>query len=693
MSYYLVKDFVHGLDVRRMDETTEPGALIEAKNCVITRGGEIEKRKAFTHVLSVPNYSYGLYAHDAIGGEFHVWGSRVHIPQPGQKFIYHRIRHHWRPRWNPEVESRPAPVPTTRELVKIRAVRYFIKKFFVVAEFDNGDVQSFYGDTIPPEGATIPDDFILEGALVSDDEYVVNDDDPESPSVEPDPYPVGQGRPNAQVLIIRNGEGAAEITSIPVFPQISITGINFVGTENVVETMYAFRSDTASGVPAIPIAEADTANVIVGKIADAINAYVPPAGEENFHAKADNITLHISFADVGEKYNTYWGAIVVSENILLITPRPIVFSGGIAQTEENQPEPTAVLEGAYSPGTDAFVTSKVFQPGRYALQHKDKMFAVGGKTGLLHISATRGPAFWDPSHTGAGFLDFSTSGGRNESTLISLGVFQNTLAIFAGKAIYIWDMKESLDASSERSILHNTGTFAPRSVVEFGNTDIFYLDQTGIRSLQSRELTGEGFSSDIGNPIDDLVIEQVRKLGFFIEIVDGVIEPNDGRYTLAMGNKLFVFSFFAKTKIAAWTEWEVPFIIEELVTDSGHMYARDRTKIYAYGRFPGVADEYDSTKVEAQLPFLSAGKPATAKNLMGFDAAVQGEWLVEMAVDPTQRELLEPIGVIASTTYRHQRIGIVGYSTHGSFKLTHEAPGPAKIGQVVFHYDDGEEPG
>ena len=110
MAYYLVKDFVHGLDTRRMIETTEPGSLIRGRNMVITRGGEIEKRKSFNKIRSLPEQSFGLFV-EAIaeyipesddpsisqtpiqGGTYHVFGSTPGVGT-APKVAYHLARHH-----------------------------------------------------------------------------------------------------------------------------------------------------------------------------------------------------------------------------------------------------------------------------------------------------------------------------------------------------------------------------------------------------------------------------------------------------------------------------------------------------------------------------------------------------------------------------------------------------------------------
>ena len=99
-------------------------------------------------------------------------------------------------------------------------------------------------------------------------------------------------------------------------------------------------------------------------------------------------------------------------------------------------------------------------------------------------------------------------------------------------------------------------------------------------------------------------------------------------------------------------------------------------------------------EVEVQLPYLSAGKPATPKNFIGADVALLNDWDLEMGLDYSNEDLLETVATgIGGTTYRQQRIFLQGYGTHVSFRLKHKGEGPAKIGNLAFHYTDGEQPG
>ena len=80
--YLLIENFNSGMDSRKMALTAKPGTLQELTNCHITRGGEIEKRKAFVPIATLPTgQTFGLHG---ANGQLWTFGSASNptITQP-----------------------------------------------------------------------------------------------------------------------------------------------------------------------------------------------------------------------------------------------------------------------------------------------------------------------------------------------------------------------------------------------------------------------------------------------------------------------------------------------------------------------------------------------------------------------------------------------------------------------------------
>src|SRR2546422_809191 len=63
--YVAFENFKWGLDTRKSELTTKPGALLSLINAHINAGGEVEQRKSFAKKTSFPAGTFGLEATDS----------------------------------------------------------------------------------------------------------------------------------------------------------------------------------------------------------------------------------------------------------------------------------------------------------------------------------------------------------------------------------------------------------------------------------------------------------------------------------------------------------------------------------------------------------------------------------------------------------------------------------------------------
>lgn len=137
MSYLEVSNFKAGLDVRKSEMTTAPGALVVARDAFINEGGEFEKRRAFVK-YALPASTFGL-ATTSTG--FMTFGSvatpgafPVTLWVGGPVVNYQRLQH---------------PDGATA-MTGIRSATPFGGNLVVVAEFGS-DVYAFYNGTLIPD--------------------------------------------------------------------------------------------------------------------------------------------------------------------------------------------------------------------------------------------------------------------------------------------------------------------------------------------------------------------------------------------------------------------------------------------------------------------------------------------------------------------------------------------------------------
>ena len=237
-------------------------------------------------------------------------------------------------------------------------------------------------------------------------------------------------------------------------------------------------------------------------------------------------------------------------------------------------------------------------------------------------------------------------------------------------------------------MLNNTGTIAPQSVVEFGDNDVFYLSVSGVRSLRARDSSNAAFVGDIGNPIDETVIDAIAADSDGGDAAQGILDPRTGRYLLAIGSTIYVFSYFPSSKVSAWSTYEPGFSVESWAYDGSQILCRSGNGLYSLGGADG--NIYDSSSVEVQMPFLDASTPATNKDFTGIDVTCTNQWDVSVSTDPTDISLSQVVATVNRTTYGLGRVSLVGFSTHIAPKLTCTTAGAAKLGNISIHYEGSE---
>lgn len=321
----------------------------------------------------------------------------------------------------------------------------------------------------------------------------------------------------------------------------------------------------------------------------------------------------------------------------------------------------------------------------FSTTYKSKEYVGVGST--LYFSAINDATKWDVYDTGSGFIDMSNNfGGREDLT--GVGVYQDRLAVFSRRNVQLWAMDADPAQNTQVQILANTGCLAPDSVVSVGSIDLLYLADNGVRSLRARENTDTAFSSDIGSAIDSIVIEHMAATGDAKYSAKAAIEPIDGRYWIAIEDKIFVLSYFPGSNISAWSIYEPGFVVKEMVTREDKIYLRsDDDKIYVYGA-SDLGDTYDDCEVVVELPYLDANKPATYKEVKGIDITCNGEWKVYLGFDHTNPTARDLVATVTQSTFALGKIPATGAGTHFGPRFVHQSAGPALLANFIVHYDE-----
>lgn len=377
-------------------------------------------------------------------------------------------------------------------------------------------------------------------------------------------------------------------------------------------------------------------------------------------------------------------------------------SPGVAQVS------TVTIGGTFDPGdtftitltddTDDTVESYGYDasPDPVAdvlLTHKSKVHAAGGS--LIHFSAVDSARRWNRDSTatiGEGFINASTQDeGAQEVT--ALAKYQGQLAVFGENAIQLWQVGADPANTVFLQSLANTGTNARRSVATFGSSDCFYLARSGVRSLRARESSDAAYVNDVGTAIDPYLRAWHDEVGDEIAYASvAAIEPLDGRYWLAMGGRIWVYSTFPGSKISAWSVYEPGFTISAFARVDNSIYARSGDTVYLYGGAAGDTYPSDGEQtVTIELPFISGQKPASEKGWPWLALALENEWEVFLMENPRDDTEQRSVGTYDGVTFALQMAGVAGRSTHIALKLVCTKGGAASIASLAAGFTDGTE--
>jgi len=812
MPYVLVEDFKSGIDTRRTAVTSVPGSLYGLNaagiagltNAHITRGGEIEKRRAFKLWTTLPANTHGLAAG---GGRVYTFAD-CHTGRPsmtGQPEALSVIK----------MESRYKGNVGEEDMAKVLSVDFFNGKPYAAVEFEDGRINHYWGDHDDP-GAVQPTTTIVTVAdsggdlriestnhnLDEDDvvRFTTTDTLPTGLALATDYYVVGTPATNtffvstaesgSEVVFTNVGSGTHSWQSGVAMNRIieqydgrarasfSVTGGNLTSSTGTAAagtvvvnagTVYAgnnllfLRVDNVDILDG-PIAHTGNNNTTAAAIVTAITA---KTSVPNYTATALAATVTITAADKGTTAN---GKAITSgvEGDFGIANGTSPFAGGIDNALTNltmdgisiirdpvlwetshtytaekiadeinstatSPEWEAVANAAevtiiaetQGAAVNSYYNSQTHvetntgdlatttasgqtttsggasvatgqQAGSYVMSNKYAVHSLEEST--WRWCGVGDPTDWTTginTTAGAGFQTLSNH-ARNSEELMAMSTYYENIAILAQDCIQIWFYDPDPDVIQLVQVLNNTGTIASKSVIAIGDSDVFYLSRSGIRSLKSRDSSNAAYVGDIGNPIDDIIMLSVQSDAVDGRDACGILDPRSGRYYLAMGDKVYVFSYFPSSKVSAWSIYEHGFVdssdnvepITDWAFDGRQVLCRSGDKVYSLG---GLNDnEYDNCTVTVQLPFLDAQTPATDKMWSGIDLVCSSTWTVKIAGDPTDIEANELAATINKVTYGLGRVGLSTTSTHLALKLENTQSGAAKLGTLAVHYSLNE---
>lgn len=682
MPYLEITDFRAGLDTRRPAAMGEAGSLVRAENVVVTRGGDLQARKGAVLQYTLPAGSFGL---KALRNKVFVFGSAAAPTGLPGDIIYTRLQH-------------PDTTPAMTALLDVQS---FNGRPFTLAEFDDGSVYPFYGTTVVAGLVALAESIasLDNVAVVLADKletagFIAYSDS--STVVVTAPVPgtaftisaAATGTGTASVTTpVANVAPVAEVRATASF---TVTG-GAARDDTKLESLLAGTTELLTGPVLWLLDNEATAAAIAADINDGTHGYTATSAGAVVTIKAP----------VGQ------GA---AANGRVLTPDPagnmtvggiVNFAGGVDAVDAVA-QTSVVTLGTYAHGNTYTITidgvsyrcaGRASGMPRIACTFGNKMYVA--IRSLVYHSGVGDATVWanSTSAPGFGYINVATE-FEGASDVTAIGAYQGRLALMSRYSTQLWTVDADPDLNALYQVLDGTGTQSPRSAVTYGSADLIYLSRTGIRSLRARDSSNAAYVDDVGNRIDQTVLDALdAATPADIEAAASVVDPVDGRYWLALGSQVFVFSYFPGAKISAWTEMDFGVRIDAMTILRDRVLFRSGNDIYVYGGNDGTAFPPDgATEFMVETPFLSVGRPATKKMVEAVDVVCSGNWRIEILFDPNDIDRATPTRppVVYQTTAMQGRIPIGVHATHFAVRATSVSGGGPTLSSLIVHFQDGE---
>lgn len=685
MPYSVVDGFPSGVDRTRDIDSAPPGALWSGINGHLTRGGDFEVRKEFVQKYSVP----GTFGLSRLGSELVVFGSDASVSVPSG-VQYQRLEH-----------------PDGLSMTAIRSVDLFDGKIYAVAEYSDGSVMHFYDGQIVADwvNGVARASMTNSAGIAAHLAALIDADDAYSASSAGSVITIEAavaGTPFTISSYVENVEGGNDDQSIVLATVTS----NVPGVSEVLATgSFQITGGTSSpGVNKITSVKVNGVEILSSAVdwttshsgtatlvADQINTY---ASSPEYTATASGSSVVISAAaGSGASPNGFVVAVTVGGDVTVGSVANM--AGGVEAVAGVKQKHTATVSGTFEIGDRYGITidGKKFGAegnpspvGTVVRTHGRKIYAGSGR--LVNFCGVDSPAGWNRDlYAGAGFENVSNHSGDSDD-VTAFGKYLNYLAVMFENNVQVWYMDKDESVNSLSQTVGEIGTRSPKTVTNFGTLDLFFLAQTGIRSMRSRDQINLAGINDVGTSVDVLVKEQLDALtDEQVRDCCSVVDPDDGRYWCAVGDKIFVFSYFPTKKISGWTWYEPGVSFSDFVVINRRIYGRAGDNIYLYGGDGN--DEYCTTMVTCVLPFQTFKRPATFKYLERIDLSLVGAWDVDILPNPNDEAEFVRVGVFDDgVSFGDEIVGALCTTTHIGVKITRTDASYGKVKAFAVHYTE-----
>ena len=669
MGAFALPNFRFGLDQRRHRIAGAVGTLWNLENAHLSRGCDVEGAKAFVPAFTLPTGCFGL---TAVGSRLFVFGSADLAASMPPGVNYQRLIY--------------GTAGMTGVLVSVA----YNGSPYVIAQYDDGSIGHFYNGARVTDWDSIADANTNATVLADYLALLLGSASGVSATAYGSTILVTSlvaGNSDGVLVAMSAGASGTLATvvvqaAVPASPETVATGTITVTGGSFYPGTNTFSQVTVNGVNLLNKAvdwtldNASTANLLAVEINNrsAVSGYTAAA--------AGAVVTVLAAPGLGAAPN---GLTPIVASIGNATATTTAFAGGVSAVSAVAQVVSIVLGGAFVStdsyyitinGTTFVSTGRAAGSGLTAFVLNSRIYSCAN-THVAYCGVNE-PTNWTDSapSSGAGFINIASQANGAER-LTGIEVYNSYCCIFSARNARLYSLTADATQVSIFQQMKNTGAIASRSLQSFAGTDLFYLGVVGIRTLKAKDTLGFAFASDAGAAVDSHMQAWMKSVGAGVARgAISVIEPLDQRYWLAIGSRIYVYSYFPATQIGAWSYYSPGFAVSSFAVIDDKLYCQSGNTIYLYGGATGqVYPGAGVTPITLETPFYSANDPEKSKMWTNIDIAATGIWQVTELVDPNDWTKTINGGLIVNATYSGPSTNVVGRSPLFALKLTCSSAG------------------
>jgi hypothetical protein len=288
----------------------------------------------------------------------------------------------------------------------------------------------------------------------------------------------------------------------------------------------------------------------------------------------------------------------------------------------------------------------------------------------------------------AGTLDLSTVWQNGMDTGVALASFNNYLVIFGRKSILLYSGAATPANLSLVEVIKGIGCIARDSVQNIG-TDIYFLSDTGVRSLARTIQTTTVPITDISKNVRDFMLTYVVSEAN-LELVRSVYSEQEGFYLLSFPGNGITFCFNIRQNLQDGTN---PATYWLTINPKAMLASRDRSLYFGHAgiitKYNGYADLGSSIDWSHLSPWTDFQSPQQQKILKKLLTVLAGannqtvttKWFWDYSTTGFSSQQI--IGLMGQAEYGTAQYGIDEYSSGiGLSQVSASGQGTGKVLQV-----------